>query len=237
MLALLLLIVALLLRRGARSPNNSTLSLLLLFRLLMTLEPPLLQGPSRGVTLACSTVGRGRRHGALNGLASGITDAEAGLAAEQTGEGTDDAAETDPNFVAEGDTLGGSDNRSGDGDCIGNVCGGVAEGHCGLGLAELGDVSFALSSSGLTNGWCFPGVAAGGGDLVGEHGLLLMLTLLLLFALPRTLADVLGAAVGDAAELKKRFSDWRFGEDDVARAGDWPDGPGAVPKRAVTPKV
>lgn len=151
MLTLLLLIVVLVLRRGARSPNNSALSLLLLFRLLMTLEAPLVQVPSRGVTLACSTVGRGRRHVALNGLASVITDAGAGLAAEQVGEGTD-AVVTGPNFVAEGDTLGGSDNRNGKGDSSGNVCGGVAEGHCGLGLADAGDVSFALSCSGLTNG-------------------------------------------------------------------------------------
>lgn len=107
--------------------------------------------PSKGLTLACSTEGRGRRHGALNVLASLITDAEVGFPAEQAGEATD-VALPGPSFVAEGDTLGGSDNCSGDGDCNGNVCGGVAEGHCGLALAATGGASFALSCSGLTNG-------------------------------------------------------------------------------------
>lgn len=79
-------------------------------------------------------------------------------------------------------------------------------------------------------------MAAREGDLAAEHGLLLMLTLLL-FALPRTLAVELGAAVGDEAELKKRFRDWRFGEADAARAGACPDVPGAASRRAVTPKV
>lgn len=79
--------------------------------------------------------------------------------------------------------------------------------------------------------------AASDGDLAGEHGLLLTLTLLL-FALPRTLDDVLGVMAGDAAELKKRFSDcWRVGEADVAMEGAWADALGGPPRRDVTPKV